>query len=87
MNWQLKVKHRAEKEIVDLPQKIRGQILRRIIDLEKEPRPHDSKSLVGEEDAFRVDSGNYRILYHIDVDAGEVTVFRVKHRKDVYRGL
>lgn len=40
-----------------------------------------------EEDAFRVDSGNYRVLYHINRQKKEVTVFRVRHRKDVYRGL
>jgi len=87
VSWQLKVKRRAEKEIADLPPKIRQQILRRVLALEEYPRPHDSKSLVGEDNAFRVDSGNYRILYHIDTKTKEVTVFRVKHRKDVYRGL
>ena len=87
MIWQLKVKRRAEKDIADLPPKIRQQMLRRVLALEEEPRPHDSIALSGEPDAFRVDSGNYRILYHIDTKTKEVTVFRVKHRKDVYRGL
>ncbi len=87
MSWKLKIKRRAEKEVAGLPPKIRRQILGRIIALEKKPWPHDSISLHGGEDAFRVDSGNYRILYHIDTKTREVTVFRVRHRKDVYRGL
>lgn len=87
MIWSLKVKRRAEKEIASIPPKIRRQLLGRIIALEQDPRPHDSIALKGEEDAFRVDSGNYGILYHIDTEAREVTVFRVRHRKDVYRGI
>ncbi len=87
MSWSLKVKSRAEKEIASIPQKVRRQLLGRILALEKDPRPRDSIALKGEEDAFRVDSGNYRILYHIDTKSREVTIFRVRHRKDVYRGL
>ncbi len=65
MSWTLKVKRRAEKEIAELQPKIRRQILGKIVELEKNPHPQDSKSLKGEEDAYRVDSGEYRILYHI----------------------
>ena len=87
MNWSLKVKRRAEKEIASISPKIRRQLLGRILALEKDRRPHDSIALKGEDDASRVDSGNYRILYHIDTQTREVTIFRVRHRKDVYRGL
>ena len=62
MSWALKVKRRAEKEIADLQPKIRRQILGKIVELEKNPHPQDSKALKGEEDAYRVDSGEYRIL-------------------------
>lgn len=87
VSWQIKIKRRAEKEISSLPPKIRRQILKRIIDIEEQPRPHDSIDLAGEENAFRVDSGNYRILYHVNKETKEITIFRVRHRKDVYRGF
>ncbi len=66
MNYRLEIKRRAQKEITDLPPKIRRQVLRRLLALEEQPRPHDSIALKGEEDAFRVGSGNYRVLYYID---------------------
>ena len=87
MSWTLKGKRRAEKEITGLQPKIRRQILGKIVELEKNPHPQDSKALKGEEDAYRVDSGEYRILYHIDKKSRAITVFRVRHRKDVYRGI
>lgn len=87
MGYQLEIKRRAEKEISDLPPKIRRQVLRKILALEEQPRPYNSIPLQGEEDAFRVRSGDYRILYRIDERAKKVNVFRVRHRKEVYRGL
>lgn len=87
MSYHLEIKRRAEKEIAGLPPKIRRQVLRKIIGLEEQPRSHDSAMLRGEENAFRVRSGDYRILYHIDEEARKVTVFRVRHRKEAYRGF
>ncbi|OGR97360.1 MAG: hypothetical protein A2V88_06955 [Elusimicrobia bacterium RBG_16_66_12] len=53
-------------------------------DLQKEPRPPGAKKLSGV-DGYRVRKGDDRILYTID-DAGRlVRVYRVGHRKDVYR--
>ncbi len=75
------------KEITGLQPKIRRQILGKLVELEKNSHPQDSKALKGEEDAYRVDSGEYRISYHIDKKSRVITVFRVRHRKDVYRGL
>jgi mRNA interferase RelE/StbE len=36
-------------------------------------------------DRFRVRQGQYRIVYLVDDAAREVTVFKVGHRKEVYR--
>jgi len=51
------------------------------------PRPHDSKRLVGRGKGYRLDAGEYRILYDVDDPARLVAVWRVKHRKDVYRNV
>ncbi|WP_258165006.1 type II toxin-antitoxin system RelE family toxin [Rothia mucilaginosa] len=39
------------------------------------------------EEGYRAQVGNYRILYTIDNGAVVVEVFRVGHRREVYRGL
>ena len=87
MSYRLTIARRAEKEIARLPPKIKRQVIDRILRLEAEPHPHDMQPLKGEPDAYRVDSGEYRILLHLDAQAGELTIFRVKHRRDVYRNL
>lgn len=66
---------------------IRRQVIDKVLALEDNPRPQDVRRLRGEEDAYIVDSGAYRILFHLDEQAKVVTIFRVRHRRDVYRGL
>ena len=89
MNYRLSITRRAEKEIARLTPKIRRQFIEKILTLEDNPRPQDIKQLKGEEDAYRdrVDSGDYRILLHLDDKSKQVIIFRVKHRREVYRNL
>ncbi|MGB2853645.1 MAG: type II toxin-antitoxin system RelE/ParE family toxin [Dehalococcoidia bacterium] len=87
MNYRLSITRRAEKEIAHLTPKIRRQIIEKILKLEANPRPQDIKQLKGEEDAYRVESGDYRILFHLDDQSKQVIIFRVKHRREVYRNL
>ena len=60
------------------------RILDRISSLARDPRPAGCEKLTGQE-RYRVRQGNYRIIYSIHDDRGEVRVVRVGHRKDVYR--
>ncbi|MBM3119421.1 MAG: type II toxin-antitoxin system RelE/ParE family toxin [Chloroflexi bacterium] len=87
MSYNLKISRTAEKEIARLTSKIRRQMVEKIQSLEDNPYSQDIKQLKGEKDAYRVDSGKYRILFHLDDKAKAVTIFRVKHRRDVYRNL
>lgn len=87
MSYRLGISRQTEKEIAHLPPRIRRQVVEKILSLEDNPYPQDTKQLRGEEGAHRVDSGEYRILFHVDNQAKEVTIFRVKHRRDVYRNL
>jgi mRNA interferase RelE/StbE len=51
------------------------------------PRPHGTEHLQGPQGGFRLRVGDYRILYDVD-DAQQVVIIgRVRHRRDVYRGL
>ena len=67
--------------------RVRRQIAGRLEELGGNPRPHDSSRLKGFANAYRVDIGEYRILYDIDYDAKLITVWKIGHRKDVYRNL
>lgn len=55
-----------------------------LLKLESNPRPAGCQKLVGE-DGFRIRFGDYRILYRIDDRAKQLYIYRVKHRREVYR--
>lgn len=78
----------AAKELAALPAKVQSQIARTIDELETNPRPSGCTKLKGEgPDLWRVYSGVYRVIYAIEDARLIITVIRVGHRKDVYRGL
>ena len=81
------IRRPAEKAVAQLPPKIRRQVTERLRELAGNPRPQDVKMLRGREKVYRVDSGEYRIVYEIDDAEKRVTVRVVKHRKDAYRNL
>jgi mRNA interferase RelE/StbE len=56
-----------------------------ILGLYDDPRPHNAKKLSGGGSKWRIRMGNYRILYEIDDSKNLVKVFRIAHRKEVYR--
>ena len=84
--YSLFIKPSAGKELEAVGSKPdRVRIIGRIRGLAEDPRPQGSEKLAGYDDRYRVRQGNYRIVYAIDDKAGYVTVFKVGHRKDVYR--
>jgi mRNA interferase RelE/StbE len=57
----------ARKFLASLAPKQFKQIVVKIFELTADPTPHDSESLHGI-DARRIDSGEYRIIYILDVE-------------------
>lgn len=68
----------------DIP--IQQQIIRKLRELEHNPRPAGCKRLQGNRDLYRVRCGDYRIIYIIKDDQLLILVVRIGHRRDVYRG-
>lgn len=85
-SYKIQIKTSAGKELAAVGSKSdREKLVARILGLAANPRPHGSEKLAGYSDRFRVRQGNYRIAYLIDDEVGAVTIFKVGHRKDVYR--
>lgn len=77
--------NKAFKEVEKLDPDAKLQILDAIEDLERDPRPQNSKQLRGElSDYRRLRTGNYRIIYQIKDHKLKVVVVRAGHRKDIY---
>lgn len=84
--YKLLLKATAAKEIEAVGTKLdRQRIVKRILSLAVDPRTSSSEKLAGYDDRYRVRQGQYRIVYLIDDERHEVTIFKIGHRKEVYR--
>jgi len=72
-----------------LQPKIAAQIAKKVLALNVNPLPNDSKQLTGYAGYYRVDSGEYRIVYLFNADEDLVQVILVGKRNDdeVYKKL
>lgn len=84
--YKILIKPSAGKELAAAGSKAdRLRIISKIQSLAANPRPHGSEKLAGYNDRYRVRQGNFRIVYLIDDDRDEVTVYKIGDRKEVYR--
>lgn len=84
MTYQVILKRSAEKELDALQANLRDRIVKRLLALEKNPRPSGIKKLQGEE-SCRLRVGDYRVLYAIDDKIKKVFILAIGHRREVYR--
>jgi len=56
-----------------------------ILSLRENPYPYPQAKKLKGENKFRLRVGAYRVVYTIDEKQKVITVYRVRHRKDVYR--
>jgi len=85
MAYTVEVAPAAERQLKALPKPIRTQIGRRIDKLADNPRPHGIQKITGEDDLYRVRTGDYRILYKINDQEILILVVKIGDRKEVYR--
>jgi len=83
-SYRLLIKPSAIKELEAAPVKDRRRLAARIQGLANEPRPAGSEKLTGH-DPYRVRQGDYRVVYEVSDAQRTVTVFKIDHRREVYR--
>jgi mRNA interferase RelE/StbE len=84
--YKLQIKTSAGKELTAVGSKAdRERIVARIQGLADNPRPHGSEKLAGYDDRYRVRQGDYRVVYLIDDHTSTVTIYRIGHRREIYR--
>ena len=77
----------ADKDLERIAPPERNRIIRKIAELARAPRPMGVKKLAGADDLYRLRAGNYRVIYQVEDRIVTVTVVRIGHRREVYRGL
>ena len=85
--FSIEFRRSADKELEKLDGRTRARILRNIIALADNPRPHGARALVGEDGLWRIRVGDYRVVYEVTDAELLVLVVRIAHRSSVYRKL
>jgi mRNA interferase RelE/StbE len=85
MNYTVRLKRSAEKELEDLPDHVHTRTVERLLALEQNPRPRGVRKLRDRAEEYRLRVGEYRILYVVDDAAQAVEVIAIRHRREAYR--
>ncbi len=85
MNYEIELSRIAFKNMSKIPKKELIRIKSKIELLANDPYPEDFKKIQGEENLYRIRSGNYRILYRILEGKLFILIVDVDHRKDIYK--
>jgi mRNA interferase RelE/StbE len=75
----------VEKDLSKIPKADVRRIMIKATSLYENPRPARSLKLEGSDMTYRLRVGDYRIIYQIDDRSKTITVYHIRHRKDVYR--
>ena len=84
VNYKVLIKNSAEKELRSLPGVDLKRVVERLARLSINPRPVGSEKISGQ-NHYRIRQGNWRIIYLVNDRRKEVTIFRIGHRREVYR--
>jgi mRNA interferase RelE/StbE len=83
-SYKILIKKSAAEELAEIPRKDLERIVRRIRNLEQNPRPSGGRKLSGQ-DKHRLRQGDYRIVYAIDDSRRVVEVYKIGNRREIYR--
>lgn len=84
MTYRVFIYPSVQKELERLPQEDYERVRDVLLSLAQDPRPPGCTKLRKRE-GWRVRQGDYRVIYAIDDAGANVTVLRVRHRRDAYR--
>ena len=71
--------------MADISKPYNQNIVTAIDKLAEDPRPYGVKKLKGEDNAYRIRIGDYRVIYTIEDVIKIIEIQRIRHRKDAYK--
>ena len=84
--YKIALEKRAAKSLSSLPVSICRKVTLSLEQLSNNPKSKGSKKLSGAfKNYWRIRIGDYRVVYEIDDKEMIVRVYRVMHRKEVYK--
>jgi mRNA interferase RelE/StbE len=83
-SYEVLIKPSAIRDLVKIPLPDRRRLAERLRELAETPRPAGCEKLHGKS-LYRIRQGDFRIVYEIADAMRVVTVFKIGHRREVYR--
>lgn len=83
-SYQISFTPLAEKDLNKLEAKVGFRILEKIKMLSQNPHPQGVKKVKGSL-YYRIRVSDYRVLYEIDESNNHISIYKIRHRKDVYK--
>jgi mRNA interferase RelE/StbE len=83
--YEVLIERNAERDLRSLSSPLFLRIIPHIRSLAENPRPAGCHKLAGSKNDWRIRIGDYRVIYEVDDRQKLVKVFRVRHRREVYR--
>lgn len=85
MIYQIEYAPKAGRDFKKLDKTVQRQLMPKIEALAKNPRPHGVEKLEGEDNLYRIRSGDYRVVYQIQDKALIILLVKIGHRREIYR--
>jgi mRNA interferase RelE/StbE len=86
--WVVKISEMADRDIGRLPEEVAEEAADAIRDLAYDPFPEGCIAMRRYNDRYRIRVGGaYRVVYRVHLRKRRITVFYVRHRSEVYRGM
>jgi len=80
-------KHSATKDLRAIDKKFIAKIFEVIESLSRNPFPKKYRKLIGTDSTYRIRMGEYRVIYQLDLKNNLLTIYHVRHWKDIYRRM
>ena len=81
--YKIRIKKSVKKDISSFDKKTNQRLFKSIQKLQSNPYTN-AKKLTGKE-FYRVRVGKYRIVYEIIETDLEIIIYKIRHRKDIYK--
>ena len=81
--YKIRIKKSVTKDISSFDKKINQRLLKSIQKLQNNPYKN-AKKITGKE-FYRIRVGKYRIVYEIIKTNFEIIIYKIGHRKDIYK--
>jgi mRNA interferase RelE/StbE len=85
-SYKVEIAKSVERDLKNIDNQFVSKVFSSMKLLSENPYPKNKyKKLKGSESCYRLRIGNYRILYEINESNRIINVYKVRHRKDVYK--